>query len=129
MDPLNDTKRAVAMQPRTSSASTTNGITIDARDFKDVVFTALIAAIGASTTFTFKLQDSDDGTTWADVAGAALPAALDSTVVNDVSASIKYRRHAGGAKRFVRCVVTIAGTNTAFYAIMAELRNPAQAPV
>jgi len=129
MDPLTDTKRAVAMQPRSSSASTTNGFTIDARDFKDVVFTALITSIGAATTFTFKLQDSDDGTTWADVAGAALPALLDATVVNDVSPSIKYRRHAGGAKRFVRCVVIIAGTNSAFYGIVAELRNPAQAPV
>jgi len=127
MDPLVNVKRLQAMQPRSSTASTQNGATIDARDAKDVVFSVEYGGFGAGTTCDVKIQDSDDAATWADVAGGTLPQKTD-TDANSFGGTLKYRRHSGSGKRYVRIVFVIAGGGSVTYSATAELHNLTQAP-
>jgi len=97
---------ATAISPRNSGAATVNGTGLS-RDGRrsGVVLGSVGAVSGAPTAVSiqFKLQDSADNTTFADVAGASATAtAANSEVEFDVDLS--------GLKKFVRVVAVVSFT-------------------
>lgn len=121
-------KRALSPALRTTSA---NGVTIDRAEdddfYQDVLFAITSGAI-TDGTHTVEIQDSDDGSSWAAVADAKLqgtePAIGSSN--DDVQYVIGYL----GIKRYVRVVVTAAGTTTGgIVGAVAILANPRHAAV
>lgn len=100
-----------------------NGSTIDMKGFHSCLFTAIIGAAGdtLSTTVRIELEmeESDDGSTWTDCADADVEGYVDGTndgcwAYLDASgeAATVYQAAYKGAKRYVRCVLNLAGTHS-----------------
>ena len=96
-----------AIRPQTAAAGTINGLAIDRLGFEDA---ALIVSVGAVTgaptaqTVDVKVQDSADGTTWADVEGLA---------VEQITAGDTYKEldiNLSPLRRYIRAVATVAFT-------------------
>lgn len=119
-------KLALAPALRTTSA---NGVTIDRAEddcfFQDALFAIQSGAI-TDGTHTVSFEDSDDGSTWAaTTALQGTPPAIGSS--ND---NVQYAIAYTGLKRYVRVVVTAAGTTTGgIVGATAILGNPRSAPV
>lgn len=96
--------------PRSMSAGTQNGNTIDLLSYGFPQSCVLFAMVGAATgtpaaqTYDVKLQHSDDGSSWQDLDGAALASitADNATAKRDIDLST--------AKRYVRTHETMAFT-------------------
>lgn len=128
MDLLNNLKPLASVVPQSSGAATLTGTGVDVSPYKDVAAIVAVGAIDASTTVDAKLQDSDDDSTYADVSGEAVTQ-LGASDDNAIRWEIKYRRHAGSAKKYVRLVITVAGSGNALVCGIILGGNPAQAPV
>lgn len=87
----------------TTGAATTNGTAIDlltAPASEEVGFVGMYTTLGTSALF--KIQDSADNSSWADVAGAASPAL---TAIGAYALSVGKAR----VRRYVRLVATTVG--------------------
>ncbi|MHC1949867.1 hypothetical protein IF803_36715 [Bradyrhizobium sp. UFLA06-06] len=105
--------------------ATVNGAAIDTNGFESAAMVISTGAIAGAGNFTAKIQDSQDGTNFADVAAqflvGSLPAAL--------AASSTYKQGYLGAARYIRAVLTLnSGTSIAAGAV-AVLGSPKVAPV
>ena len=104
---------------RTASA---NGTGLDLADYEGMCVLSLESAAGTGTapTLDFKLQESDDNTTFTDVAVASLFSSNNSAAgafvqVTGAAASVQSRTvDASQLKRYVRGVFTIGGTTPSF---------------
>lgn len=76
-----------------------------------------LGAIGASAALDFKLQESDDDSTYTDITGAAITqlGASDDNKVARVDAPVK--------KKYVKAVPTVTGTNGVLFGVVLELYN------
>nr|WP_297388248.1 hypothetical protein [uncultured Roseateles sp.] len=91
-------------------AGNVNGQGVDTRgyDMATVLYTA--GAIVASGDVTLKLQESDDNSSFSDVAAADLAGSFPSALTANSAGLVGYR----GAKRYVRVVATLnSGTSVA----------------
>jgi len=101
------------------TAATTNGAAVDLMSINNganrLVFTA-IAGVVTDGTYTFKLQDSPDNSTWTDVPATYVqgPSVASFTSGTAVGATTKlgYLGNAAGASRYVRLVVSGATITT-----------------
>jgi len=98
-------------QPFASAARTAsvNSSVFEVQDADVLVLYLVVTAnSGTSQTLDVKMQDSPDGgTTWFDIAGAAVTQVTTSNGSQIVSATRKFART-------VRCVVTIGGTTPSY---------------
>lgn len=107
-----------------SSNSAQNHVSVDRLGYRSAILDIAFSASGAPTggTMTAKIQDSADGTTFADlvVDGVAVTASLSITTANAASGAIlSLSAHLGAARRFVRAVTTGAPTGGTSPAVSA----------
>ncbi len=117
---------AIGILPSPQVASTVNGPAI-ARTGSCVVvaMTGVTTGTPSSFTATFKLQDSDDGTTgWADVTGAVAPVI---TTINTIT-EVNWYLSTKAFQRVVSIVTFVAGTaptvQVAAIVIMGDRTRP-----
>lgn len=87
--------------------STTSGVTVDLSGFTKAMFLAHIGTI-VNGTFAFDPEESDDDSTWTNIAAAD----LSGTFVDATSSADDRVQEVGylGSKRYVRCNLTVTGT-------------------
>lgn len=104
-----DVMRALVALLRTANA-TVNGDTIDRSDTNASVEFAVISGTVTDGTWTFTIQDSDDGSAWANTAAGNIQGApmVYSPGNNDIVKELGY----AGSKRYVRLSVTSTGAAT-----------------
>lgn len=87
--------------------ATTEGATVDLAGFSKAAFVAHIGVV-TDGTFAFDPEESDDGSTWGNVAAGDLSGAF----VNATSAADETVQEVGylGTKRYIRCNVTVTGS-------------------
>ena len=107
--------------PAVSRASTTNGTGVDLVDYEGVAAVYLDAAAAGGGTADFKLQESDDNSSWADVAAADIVGGA-FTQVTTGGASLQTRYiNISDRKRYIRGVVTIVtGPSVAGFELVAQ---------
>ncbi|HSZ56650.1 MAG TPA: hypothetical protein VK797_13365 [Tepidisphaeraceae bacterium] len=116
-------------QARLNNAAVTCG-SVDRKGFD---YAAIRVALGATDVgfTTFKLQESDDNTTFTDIPGAdfsvaplSLPASTNGDTLWEWQVDLR-----GSRKRYLRPAMTVGnGTNGAFVSATAELSRAEQAP-
>jgi hypothetical protein len=122
---------APSLAPANSAAGTRNGSSIDHTGYGSCVLLHTCAAVtGAPSaqTIDVKLQDSADGTTFADVVGAALPSKTTGT-----AESREKNIDLSGLRQFVRVVEIMAFTGGTTPAVISApvliLGGPDKLPV
>jgi len=113
----------VSIDPDDYTASA-NGASADLRGYDGAM---IVLAVGTITdgTHTPKVQESDDDSTWNDVAAADLSGAL-AALVSDTPQRVDYV----GVKRYIRAVLTVAGATTGAQVASIIVRGcPHQAPL
>ena len=128
MDSIYDNVKVLAsLVPATRTASA-NGTGVDTLGYNDAVALILAGDIDlASTdeTYAFKVQHSDDNSTFSDVTGATTTVTAD----NDVKL-IRLSNLNTTIKRYVRVVATLGGTTPSWPgSAVFLLGTPASAPV
>jgi hypothetical protein len=98
-----DLQNSLAPAARTASA---NGSGVDLASFASATVAFSVGTI-TDGTHTPKVQESDDNSTFTDVAAADLNGSL-AALASNVNQRIGYR----GTKRYIRAVTTIAGATT-----------------
>lgn len=119
-----------AVRPQDSDGTAINGIGIDRLAYLGAVFAVEVGATsGTPTSFTVdaKVQESDDNSTYADVAGAAM------TQITAINSHGEINVSLAGLKRYVRLYLDAGFTGgTAPKVLMAAtcvLGQPKSAPV
>jgi hypothetical protein len=99
------------LSPTQALTATANGAGVDMKDFVGTVAVILDSAAGTGTTpaNTTKIQDSDDNSTFADVAGAAF-----AQVTNAGVSQQRIGLNVDSVRRYIRTVDTISGTTPSF---------------
>jgi hypothetical protein len=128
---LQQTKKVQLIWPQARLNNT--AITSASVDRKGFNYAAIRVAIGATDIgFTiFKLQESDDNTTFTDIAGAdfsvsplSLPASGATDTLWEWQVDLR-----GSRKRYLKPALTVGnGTSGAFVSVTAELSRAEQAP-
>ncbi|WP_413207013.1 hypothetical protein [Rhodospirillum sp. A1_3_36] len=113
-----------SVRPAVQSATVT-GETVDALGFGVVMAVVQTGAIVSAGDFTAKIQDSDDGATWADVADTDLIGTLSETLTANTVERVGYV----GEGRYVRVVLTKNGGTSVAASAVVVLGRPALAPV
>ena len=96
-----------AIRPQAATAGVVNGLSVDRLGFEDAVLMVSVGAVaGAPTaqTVDVKIQDSADGTTWADVAGLTVEQITAADTSKELGINLSPLR------RYIRAVVTVAFT-------------------
>ena len=97
----------VETQPANVITASVNGGTVDLAGFTKAMFVAQVGTI-ADGTFNFDPEESDDGSSWTNIAAGDLSGAFveaDSDN-DDVIQEVGYM----GSKRYIRCNVTVTGS-------------------
>lgn len=117
-----DAGAALALSAATRTADA-NGSSIDLRDYDSVLIVGVVGASGdtlsGSVYAEFEVEESDDASTWTDVADADLTNYVDGTnagtfaVIDDAAEddAIYMTSYIGDA-RYIRVVYNITGTHT-----------------
>jgi hypothetical protein len=102
-------KSIAATQSINPAAKTTtaNGTGVDLAGFSAAV---VLVTVGTRTdgTHVLKIQESDDNSTWADVAAADQSGSFPADVTSNTPIEVGYT----GRKRYLRVVTTISGAST-----------------
>lgn len=123
---ITTTKLALTVAARTASVE---GATVDCAGYNSVMFSVVTAAVSTASEgngFSFKLQDSPDGTNWTDVpiGGVTGAAIINATAqANSIIGTLGYTPLAGPAQRYVRIVGVAAGTTNATFGALAILQG------
>lgn len=116
-----DVARSVRPDQHTASV---NGTGVDLLGYEGAMALVLVGTV-TDGTHTPKLQDSDDNSTFADVAAGFLHGSFAAAVTN-TQQRVSYI----GSKRYIRGVMTVAGATTGAETAIAIIRSrPAQAPL
>lgn len=122
------TKEVVLVAPaarQNNTALTVSGV--DRSGFDYAVIRAYVGANDIGFT-TFKLQESDDNSTWTDVPGADYSAAA-TLPGNTANVIYGWEVDLKGRKRYLRPALTVGnGTAGLFLAVVANLSRAKQAP-
>lgn len=117
--------------PKTSicvavTAAATNGASLDTLGFEDVLVVVKSTPSGSGTTVDFKVQDSADDSSFADITGAAFTQITTAGGAKEYVGNVKCSKN----RRYVRVVHTGAGGSAAgqSQATLIGL-NPRRAPV
>lgn len=102
-----------------------DGITIDRKGYDALLFVANSGAVAGDGDFGIKVQESADGSTWAD---AAADDVLGSTPAT-LAANSAYRLSYIGKQRYVRLALTKEGGTSLALGAVAVLGLPHLAPV
>jgi hypothetical protein len=122
LDAFNRNSYAVALAPGAKiTAATTNGTAVDLSSVNNgansLVFSVVCGTI-TDGTWTFKLQDSPDNTTWTDVPAPYVQtqnASWTSATPSGTVTKLGYLGNVNGANRYVRLVVMGATVTTGGY--------------
>ncbi|UJX47172.1 hypothetical protein [Xanthobacter sp. YC-JY1] len=113
-----------ALAPAVQAAAA-DGAAIDLRGFNRVAFVVNTGAIVGAGDFGVKLQEGDDGVTFADAAAAVVQGSVPATL----AAASTYKLGYVGFKRFARLSLTKAGGTSLAIGAVAVLADPATVPV
>jgi hypothetical protein len=113
----------VALSP-ISLAATTNGATVDLFGVRSAAVVVSVGAIVGAAAFGVKLQDSDNGSTWADVAAGLVQTDAPAVLLTNTVSRLGYL----GGKRYIRPVFTLASGTSAIIGAVAVI-EPLQRPV
>lgn len=117
-----DVKTSLA--PAGNRTSTATGSSVDLRGYDGAL---VLVAAGTITdgTHTPKVQESDDDSTWSDVASGDLLGTL-APITSNAEQRVAYI----GAKRYIRVVVTVSGATTGGMYVAYVVRGyPARQPL
>jgi hypothetical protein len=106
-------------------AAAVDGTAIDTLGFNSLGFVIQTGAVAGSGDFGVKLQDSDNGTDFADVAADQVQGDVPATL----AAASVYKLGYVGFKRHVRTAITKAGGTSIGLVVTAILGGAAQRPV
>jgi len=120
-------KPFLSIPPQVIDTDTVDGAAFDAANYKDAIAILAVGNVAATATVNGVLQHSDDDQNWDDVPGEAITE-IDDSGDDALGTVLKYRRHAGSYRRYLRWSVTVAG-GAAEVCAMIVGGNPAQAPV
>lgn len=128
MSKIYDNVAVIASLVPATITATTNGAGVDTFGYNDGMFVVAAGAIDLTSTnetYAFKVQDSDDNSTFTDVSG------LTTTIsANNQIKEIPLRELNLTLRRYVRVVATLAGTTPSFAGTaVAVLGNPVDGPV
>ena len=118
MSPFEHMSAYQAVDPADLGDGATNGQSVDMSGFNAIEYMLSVGAQGAGGTIDMKLQDSADNSSFADVSGAALTQIAD-TGDNKIYILSCWRP----TRRYVRPVVTVAGTGVAVIAGVIGFRH------
>lgn len=106
-------------------AAAVDGSSVDTLGFNSLGFVINTGAIVGSGDFGLKLQDSDDGATFADVVAAQVKGSVPATLV----AASTYKLGYAGFKRYARLSATKAGGTSIALGAIAVLSDAQKRPV
>lgn len=115
---------AVSIIPVVQSANA-NGMAIDLKGFNRAAIMITTGAIVGAGEFSVKVQDSDNGTTFADAPAQYVDSNAPATLAADSTYKLGYRGH----KRYIRAVLTKAGGTSITAGAIVVLADPSDAPV
>lgn len=114
----------LALAPAVQTA-TVNGASVDTLGFEAAAIVITTGAIADAGNFTAKLQDSVDGTNFADVPAPLLVGTLPAAL----AASSTYKQGYLGGNRYLRPVLTLNSGTSIAAGVVALLGNPKVGPV
>lgn len=123
-DAVSNVKAVPAIVPAVKSAAG-DGSTIDVQGFGSLLFVVNTGAIAGDGDFGVKVQDSANGSDWADAAAVD----VQGTVPATLAATSAYRVGYTGSKRYARLALTKEGGTSIALGAVAILGHPAVAPV
>lgn len=106
-------------------ADTGDGSTIDVQGFGSLLFVVNTGAIVGAGDFGVKVQDSANGSDWADAAAVDVQGSIPATL----AANTAYRVGYTGSARYARLALTKEGGTSIALGAVAILGHPAIAPV
>lgn len=109
---LGSVLQTINLLPMASVTSTGNGTGVDVTDYVGSLAVILSAKNTAGTTPTLdiKLQESDDNSTFTDIAGATFTQVTDAGTLAATIEKIEVK--VDSAKRYIRAAKTIGGTSS-----------------
>ena len=113
-----------ALAPAVQAAAT-NGTSIDRKGFEKVTFIVNTGAIAGDGEFSFKVQESDDNSTWADAPAKYLIGEAPA----ELEANSAYKIGYWGHKRYQRLALTKAGGTSIALGAVAVLAGANARPV
>lgn len=123
-DLVNNIAVVAAVAPAVLTATTTAG-TIDLLGFNSAAIVINTGAIAGSGNFAPKLQESDDGTTFTDVAASDLQGAFPTALVASTALKVGYK----GFKRYIRPVLTLVSGTSIAASVLVIKGNASKRPV
>ncbi|GIW70326.1 MAG: hypothetical protein KatS3mg101_1073 [Patescibacteria group bacterium] len=103
-------KALVTLRPQAITANA-NGISVDTQGYNSAAVILEVGAVsGTNPTLDVKLQESADGSTWADISGATF---AQVTAANN-SQILRVEGLGTSRKRYIRAVATVGGTSPSF---------------
>lgn len=114
----------LAIAPAVQAAAA-DGATIDTLGFNSLAFAINTGAIVGSGDFGVKLQDSDDGSSWADVSASQVQGIVPATLL----ASTSYKLGYAGFKRYAHLSITKAGGTSIALGASAILGGAMSKPI
>lgn len=123
-DLYSNVKAVPAIVPAVKTAAG-EGSTIDVQGFGSLLFVVNTGAIAGDGDFGVVVQDSVNGSDWADAAAGDVQGTIPATL----AATSAYRVGYTGSKRYVRLALTKEGGTSIALGAVAILGHPAVAPV
>lgn len=123
-DSVSNVKAVPAIVPAVKTAAG-DGSTVDVQGFGSLLFVINTGAIAGDGDFGVKVQDSANGSDWADAAAVDVQGTIPATL----AATSAYRVGYTGSKRYVRLALTKEGGTSIALGAVAVLGHPAVAPV
>ena len=119
-------KFARDVDPDAQTAGAKNGAGVDCRGYEYATFCVQLGTLGTSATVDFKVQDSADNSTFADISGATIT--QQTQAGTDASDSVvQVTVYCPAQARYLRGVLTV-GTATSDAGSVVVLSNPKVAP-
>lgn len=123
VDLYNNLSVVTTLAPAARTASG-NGSTVDLQGYEGAMIQAVVGTI-TDGTHSLTVQESDDGSTWSDVAASDLQGSF-ANLASDTNQKVGYL----GTKRYIRVNATVSGATTGgVYAVVVVRSNPRKAPV
>lgn len=120
---MNNEQTQIVVTPTAAGTTAVNGTTVDMQGFDSVTFRVFFGTLTSGAVTGIKLQESDDDSAWADLAGTAQSIA-DTADNKYLEAELIQPR-----KRYARVVVTRGTANAVIDLGTAHLRGAMKSPV
>lgn len=123
VDMYNNLSAVTTLSPAARTASE-NGATVDLQGYEGALIQAIVGTI-TDGTHSLTVQESDDGSTWSNVASSDLQGSF-SDLASDTNQKVGYL----GTKRYIRVNATVSGaTSGGVYGVIVVRGKPRKAPV